>query len=167
LVYLADLAKNDIHVQTIEQIDPVFLILPASAFAKILEKVGESSKLGLTGRPLDRDIGLLSTSRLYHIGQKFVMFCPQFMDRKRSHLVYDISILVDEWASELLYIYTSWNSVSISGRPLVVLTISKNMLDNVNPQAISKVCRQRSTVIGALKKIKNGYLGGARVVMKK
>lgn len=51
------------------------------------------------------------------------------MDRRRSHLIYDISVLMDEWASELQYIYNSWNSVSISGRPLVVLTISRNMLD--------------------------------------
>lgn len=34
----ADLAKNDIYVQTIDEVDPVFLILPASAFAKILER---------------------------------------------------------------------------------------------------------------------------------
>lgn len=46
--------------------------------------------------------------------------------------MYDIRILMDEWSSELQYIYTSWNSVSISGRPLVVLIISKNMLQPVN-----------------------------------
>lgn len=63
------------------------------------------------------------------MGQKFVAFCPQFMDHRRSHLIYDISILMDEWSSELQYIYNSWNSVNISGRPLVVLTISRNMLD--------------------------------------
>jgi hypothetical protein len=34
----AELARNEINVQTIDEIDPVFLVLPASAFAKILEK---------------------------------------------------------------------------------------------------------------------------------
>lgn len=40
-------------------------------------RLGESNKLRLTGRPLDRDVELLSTSKLYHLGQKFVVFTPQ------------------------------------------------------------------------------------------
>lgn len=39
--------------------------------------------MGLSGRPLDRDIGLLSTSKLYQLGDKFIVFMPQFMDRHR------------------------------------------------------------------------------------
>ncbi|KAH7731141.1 phosphorylase B kinase alpha regulatory chain [Aphelenchoides avenae] len=163
-----ELAQSDIEVQMLRDIDPVFSVQPASVFAKILQKLGESNKLRLTGRPLDRDVELLSTSKLYHLGQKFVVFTPQFMDRRRSHLMYDIRILMDEWSSELQYIYTSWNSVSISGRPLVVLIISKNMLQpdcsSMTPRLLNR--RQKSTVLGALKKIKNGYIGGARVVMK-
>lgn len=53
------------------------------------------------------------------------------MDNRRSHLTYDIRILMDQWSSELQYIYTSWNSSSISGRPLVVLVLTKNMLQTV------------------------------------
>ncbi|CAD5220381.1 unnamed protein product [Bursaphelenchus xylophilus] len=163
-----ELELNEIEAQMVHEIDPIFSIQPASAFAKILERVGESKKLNLTGRPADRDIGLLSTSRLYHLGQRFVAFLPQFMDRRRSYLMYDIRILMDEWASELHYIYTSWNSVSISGRPLVVLSISKNMLEASSIVLGNGLARrrQKSTVVGALKKIKNGYIGGARVVMK-
>src|SRR5690349_9196473 len=92
---------------------------------------------------MDRDVGLLTTSRLYQIGQKFVIFTPQvtssaffypfsqFMDSRRSHLMYDIRILMDEWSSELQYIYASWNSTSISGRPLVVLVVDSSMLTTV------------------------------------
>ncbi|KAK6034548.1 hypothetical protein COOONC_27952 [Cooperia oncophora] len=106
-----------------------FLSLSHSGF-----RIGQSKKLRLSGRPLDRDVGLLSTSRLYQIGQKFVIFTPQrlqFMDSRRSHLMYDIRILMDEWSSELQYIYASWNSVSISGRPLVVLVVNSDMLTTV------------------------------------
>lgn len=53
------------------------------------------------------------------------------MDRRRSHLMYDIRILMDEWSSELQYIYSTWNSTSVSGRPLVVLIVAKNMLEAV------------------------------------
>ncbi|ETN86560.1 phosphorylase kinase alpha/beta [Necator americanus] len=127
-----ELRLNGIEVQLIDEVDPVFTILPASSLAEIHSRIGQSKKLNLSGRPLDRDVGLLSTSRLYQIGQKFVIFTPQFMDSRRSHLMYDIRILMDEWSSELQYIYASWNSVSISGRPLVVLVVSGDMLTTVD-----------------------------------
>ena len=53
------------------------------------------------------------------------------MDSRRSHLMYDIRILMDEWSSELQYIYATWNSTSISGRPLVVLVVDSSMLTTV------------------------------------
>uniref|UniRef100_A0A8R1DXZ7 Phosphorylase b kinase regulatory subunit n=1 Tax=Caenorhabditis japonica TaxID=281687 RepID=A0A8R1DXZ7_CAEJA len=164
-----ELRAHDIHVQRVDEIDPVFTILPASALGHLLAKIGESKKLNLSGRPLDRPIGLLSTSRLYQIGNKFVIFTPQFMDSRRSHLMYDIRILTDEWSSELQYIYASWNSVSISGRPLVVLVVTQGMLSTEGLSHFSNIHLNRymkSTVIGAIKKINTGYLSGARVVMK-
>ncbi|CAB3403432.1 unnamed protein product [Caenorhabditis bovis] len=164
-----ELRAHDIFVQRVDEIDPVFTILPASALGHLLAKIGESKKLNLSGRPLDRPIGLLSTSRLYQIGNKFVIFTPQFMDSRRSHLMYDIRILTDEWSSELQYIYASWNSVSISGRPLVVLVVTQGMLSTEGLSHFSNIHLNRhmkSTVIGAIKKINTGYLSGARVVMK-
>ncbi|XGW13920.1 hypothetical protein V3C99_000306 [Haemonchus contortus] len=164
-----ELRANGINVQRIDEIDPVFTILPASSLAEFHSRIGQSKKLRLSGRPSDRDIGLLSTSRLYQIGQKFVIFTPQFMDSRRSHLMYDIRILMDEWSSELQYIYASWNSVSISGRPLVVLVINSDMLTTDGLSNFSNISLNRfmkSTVIGTIKKINTGYLGGARIVMR-
>uniref|UniRef100_A0A0K0EFG0 Phosphorylase b kinase regulatory subunit n=1 Tax=Strongyloides stercoralis TaxID=6248 RepID=A0A0K0EFG0_STRER len=163
------LAERDIDVQTLDEIDPIFTVQPASVFQKILGRFGECSKLKLTGRPEDRDIGLLTTSILYQLGQRFVVFTPLFMDRKRSHLFYDIRILMDEWASELQYIYTSWNSANMSGRPLVVLVVSKHMLHNnimyeKNEDGLPSI-EMKSTVIDTILKIKNGYIDGSRVVM--
>lgn len=54
------------------------------------------------------------------------------MDRKRSYLMYDIRILMNEWSSELQYIYSSWNNTSMSGRPLIVLIVANNMLEAVS-----------------------------------
>ncbi|PAV76210.1 hypothetical protein WR25_24343 [Diploscapter pachys] len=164
-----ELAKQKIFVQRVDQIDDeIFTILPASSLAHLLTRIGKSDKLKLTGRPIDREIGLLSTSRLYQIGQKFVIFTPQFMDSRRSHLMYDIRIMMDEWSSELQYIYASWNSVSISGRPLVVLIINNGMLstEGLSQLNISLNRHMMSTVVGTIKKISTGYLYGARVVMK-
>uniref|UniRef100_A0A7E4W9G5 Phosphorylase b kinase regulatory subunit n=1 Tax=Panagrellus redivivus TaxID=6233 RepID=A0A7E4W9G5_PANRE len=163
-----ELVENEMDVQLLSEVDPVFCIQPASSFARILARIGACEKLNLSGRPLDRDIGLLSTSKLYHLGDKFVVFTPQFMDRLRSHLMYDIRILMDEWTSELHYIYNAWNSTGLSGRPIVVLVVSKNMLQSDETTLQTSVLnrRQKSTVLGTIKKIKNGYIGGARVVMK-
>ncbi|XGW13918.1 hypothetical protein V3C99_000306 [Haemonchus contortus] len=139
-----ELRANGINVQRIDEIDPVFTILPASSLAEFHSRIGQSKKLRLSGRPSDRDIGLLSTSRLYQIGQKFVIFTPQ-------------------------YIYASWNSVSISGRPLVVLVINSDMLTTDGLSNFSNISLNRfmkSTVIGTIKKINTGYLGGARIVMR-
>ncbi|KJH46430.1 phosphorylase kinase alpha/beta [Dictyocaulus viviparus] len=165
----SELLANGISVQCVDEIDPVFTILPASSLAEIHAVIGQSKKLNLSGRPLDRDVGLLSTSRLYQIGDKFVIFTPQFMDSRRSHLMYDIRILMDEWSSELQYIYASWNSVSISGKPLVVLLVNNDMLTTDGLSSFSNISLNRfmkSTVLGTIKKINTGYLGGARVVMR-
>ncbi|EJD73824.1 phosphorylase b kinase regulatory subunit alpha [Loa loa] len=148
-----ELLAQGIQVQSISEIDEV---------------LGESAKLRLTGRPLDREIGVLSTSKLYQLGQKFVIFTPQFMDRKRSYLMYDIRILMNEWSSELQYIYSSWNNTSVSGRPLIVLIVAKNMLEaDMAPSDSSFTdIHMKASVIGTIKKIATGYIGGARVVMK-
>uniref|UniRef100_A0A158Q7D1 Phosphorylase b kinase regulatory subunit n=1 Tax=Elaeophora elaphi TaxID=1147741 RepID=A0A158Q7D1_9BILA len=154
-----ELLAQGIQVQNISEIDEVFCIQPT---------LGESRKLGLTGRPLDREIGVLSTSKLYQLGQKFVIFTPQFMDRKRSYLMYDIRILMNEWSSELQYIYSSWNNASVSGRPLIVLIVAKNMLeaDMTSSDSSFTDVHMKASVIGTIKKIATGYIGGARVVMK-
>ncbi|VIO90140.1 phosphorylase B kinase alpha regulatory chain, putative [Brugia malayi] len=163
-----ELLAQDIQVQNISEIDELFCIQPPSVFARILSRLGESEKLGLTGRPLDREIGVLSTSKLYQLGQKFVIFTPQFMDQKRSYLMYDIRILMNEWSSELQYIYSSWNNTSVSGRPLIVLIVAKNMLEaDMTPSDSSFTdVHMKASVIGTIKKIATGYIGGARVVMK-
>lgn len=163
-----DLLTHGIVVQSIGEVEEVFAIQPASSFAKILSRLGQSKKLNLTGRPLDIDVGVLSTSRIYQLERKFVIFTPQFMDRRRSHLMYDIRILMDEWSSELQYIYSTWNSTSVSGRPLVVLVVAKNMLeaDSSSNKSAFTSRHMISTVVGTIKKIATGYIGGARVVMK-
>lgn len=87
----------------------------------------------------------------------------QFMDRRRSYMMHDIRILMDEWRSELQYLCSCWNTAAISGRPLVVLVITKNMLDDkfdgapgfMNPH-------MKLTVVGTIKKISSGYVGGAK-----
>ncbi|VDK81106.1 unnamed protein product, partial [Onchocerca ochengi] len=154
-----ELLAQGVHVQNISEIDEVFCIQST---------LGESTKLGLTGRPLDREIGVLSTSKLYQLGQKFVIFTPQFMDRKRSYLMYDIRILMNEWSSVLQYIYSSWNNTSVSGRPLIVLIVAKNMLeaDMISCDSSFTDIHMKASVIGTIKKIATGYIAGARVVMK-
>lgn len=71
------LRDRDIRVQTIDEVDDFFSIQPASVFARILERLGQSDKMNLTGRPPERDVGLLSTSKFYQLGKRFIVFTPQ------------------------------------------------------------------------------------------
>lgn len=54
------------------------------------------------------------------------------MERGRSHLMHDIGILMDEWRSEMEYLHNCWNTSSISGRPLVLLVITKDMITRMS-----------------------------------
>ncbi|CDW58953.1 phosphorylase b kinase regulatory subunit alpha l iver isoform [Trichuris trichiura] len=86
-----------------------------------------------------------------------------------------MSILIDTLKSELLYVKASWN---VPGRPLVVLLISSGMITGMCSRkkvftygllvpAPSKDEQAPLGLIGALKKIKSGYLSGTRTIMGK
>lgn len=87
---------------------------------------------------------------------------------------------MDEWRSELMYIHSVWNNSNISGRPLVVLVgnmscalshlslsqvISENMMRG--GETMHRRHSSANVTVATLKKLKTGYLGGARVVLKK
>lgn len=93
-----------------------------------------------------RDVGLLSTSKIYTVDDRIFIFTPQvtfirllascrsiandlrdfqFTDWQRFYLTHDINILLDVMKSELFYVKTSWN---VPGRPLICVTLSRAMI---------------------------------------
>lgn len=69
------LAEHDIIVQTIAEVAPIE-VQPARVLSHLYTYLGRNKKLGLTGRK-SRDVGILSTSKLYTLQDRIFAFTPQ------------------------------------------------------------------------------------------
>ncbi|CDW54470.1 phosphorylase b kinase regulatory [Trichuris trichiura] len=151
------LAAQGIDVELVANADP-FVVLPAQILGRMYAQLGRNAKMNLTGRR-SMDVGLLSTSKMYIVENRIFVFTPQFLDWSRFYLTHDLNILIDTMKSELLYVKTTWN---VPGRPLVVFVFSSAMVTGATEDKQVPL-----GMIGALKKIKSGYLSGTRTVMGK
>lgn len=90
------LAEHDLHVQTITEVAPIevsqrenrnlkcvvlesvilFQVQPARVLSHLYTYLGRNKKLGLSGRK-SRDVGILSTSKLYSLKDRVFAFTPQ------------------------------------------------------------------------------------------
>lgn len=69
------LAEHDLHVQTITDVAPIE-VQPARVLSHLYTYLGRNKKLGLSGRK-SRDVGILSTSKLYSLKDRIFAFTPQ------------------------------------------------------------------------------------------
>jgi phosphorylase kinase alpha/beta subunit len=69
------LADHNFHVQTVSEVAPVE-VQPARVLSHLYTYLGRNKKLGLTGRK-SRDVGILSTSKLYSLKDRIFAFTPQ------------------------------------------------------------------------------------------
>uniref|UniRef100_A0A5S6QS11 Phosphorylase b kinase regulatory subunit n=1 Tax=Trichuris muris TaxID=70415 RepID=A0A5S6QS11_TRIMR len=153
----AKLAAQGIEVELVGNADP-FVVLPAHTLGLMYAQLGRNPKMNLSGRK-STDVGLLSTSKMYIVENRIFVFTPQFLDWRRFYLTHDLNILIDTMKSELLYVKATWN---VPGRPLVVLVFSSAMVTGASQDKQVPL-----GMVGALKKIKSGYLSGTRTVMGK
>ncbi|PSN48873.1 putative phosphorylase b kinase regulatory subunit alpha [Blattella germanica] len=106
------LRQHDIIVQTIDEVAPIE-VQPA----RVLRR---NKKLGLTGRK-SRDVGILSTSKLYSLHDRVFAFTPQLTDLTRFYIASDYELMIDIFKSELNFLKSSWQNML--GRPLVVMAM--------------------------------------------
>lgn len=66
---------HDIYLQTIEEVLPIE-VQPARLLSHLYSYLGKNEKLKLSGR-VSKDIGILSTSKLYSLQDKIFVFTPQ------------------------------------------------------------------------------------------
>nr|XP_009293853.1 phosphorylase b kinase regulatory subunit alpha, skeletal muscle isoform-like isoform X1 [Danio rerio] len=161
VVQVSILAENDeikhllqghgIDSETLEDIHPI-RVQPSRVLSHIYARLGRNQRLGLTGRPYRR-IGVLGTSKFYIIRDTIFTFTPQFVDHQEFYLALDNHMIVEMLRVDLSYLCSHWR---MTGRPTVTFPISHGMLSDdykqVNP-----------TVLATLKKLQDGYFGGARV----
>ncbi|XP_028993202.1 phosphorylase b kinase regulatory subunit alpha, skeletal muscle isoform isoform X4 [Betta splendens] len=145
------LLKNGIDVETVADIHPIH-VQPSRVLSHIYARLGRNTRLGLTGRPYRR-IGVLGTSKLYIIRNNIFSFTPQFIDHQQFYLALDNKMIVEMLRTEISYLSSRWR---MTGRPTVTFPISQTMLteDHLNLDP---------AVLATLRKLQDGYFGGARI----
>ncbi|XP_071315557.1 phosphorylase b kinase regulatory subunit alpha, skeletal muscle isoform isoform X11 [Trachinotus anak] len=145
------LLKNGIDVETVADIHPIH-VQPSRVLSHIYARLGRNPRLGLTGRPYRR-IGVLGTSKFYIIRNTIFSFTPQFIDHQQFYMALDNKMIVEMLRTEIAYLSSRWR---MTGRPTVTFPISQTMLseDRTNLD---------SAVLATLKKLQDGYYGGARI----
>ncbi|CAB3256643.1 unnamed protein product [Arctia plantaginis] len=111
------LLEYDLHVQTISEVAPIE-VQPARVLSHLYTYLGRNKKLGLSGRK-SRDVGILSTSKLYSLNDRIFAFTPQFSDMTRFYIASDFELMVDTLKAEINFLKSAWQN--LLGRPLVVL----------------------------------------------
>ncbi|XP_052002634.1 phosphorylase b kinase regulatory subunit alpha, skeletal muscle isoform isoform X3 [Xyrauchen texanus] len=147
----AILVKNGIDVETVADIHPI-RVQPSRVLSHIYARLGRNERLGLTGRPYRR-IGVLGTSKLYIIRKTIFTFTPQFIDHQQFYLALDNKMIVEMLRTDLSYLSSHWR---MTGRPTVSFPISQTML-NEDHTGLDPA------VLATLKKLQDGYFGGARI----
>ncbi|XP_074037667.1 probable phosphorylase b kinase regulatory subunit alpha isoform X1 [Leptinotarsa decemlineata] len=146
------LAEHDIHVQTIADVAPIE-VQPARVLSHLYTYLGRNKKLGLSGRK-SRDVGILSTSKLYSLGDKIFAFTPQFTDMSQNYTATDYELMIDICKGELNFLKSSWQNML--GRPLVTVVCRRlHLEDGKLPLAM----------ITTMKKLNSGYINGTRVTL--
>uniref|UniRef100_A0A1A8RTE2 Phosphorylase b kinase regulatory subunit n=1 Tax=Nothobranchius rachovii TaxID=451742 RepID=A0A1A8RTE2_9TELE len=144
------LMKNGIEVETVADIHPLH-VQPSRVLSHIYARLGRNPRLGLTGRPYRR-IGVLGTSKFYIIRNTIFAFTPQFIDHQQFYLALDNKMIVEMLRTEIAYLSSRWR---ITGRPTVTFPISQSMLTEDHTDL-------DPAVLATLKKLQDGYFGGAR-----
>ncbi|VEN63546.1 unnamed protein product [Callosobruchus maculatus] len=146
------LAEHDIVVQTIAEVAPIE-VQPAKVLSHLYTYLGRNKKLGMSGRK-SRDVGILSTSKLYSLGDKIFAFTPQFTDMSQNYVASDYELMIDICKSEINFLKSSWQNML--GRPLVTIVCRRvHLEDGKLPLAM----------MTTMKKLKSGYINGTRVTL--
>ncbi|XP_065533425.1 phosphorylase b kinase regulatory subunit alpha, liver isoform isoform X3 [Lathamus discolor] len=149
------LQDHGIHVQSIADIHPL-RVQPARILSNLYTMLGRNKNMKLSGRP-HRHIGVLGTSKLYVIRNQIFAFTPQFTDQHHFYLALDNQMIVEMLKIELAYLTSCWR---MTGRPTLTFPITHTMLvddgTDIHP-----------AVLATIRKLEDGYFGGARVKIGK
>ncbi|NWH15439.1 KPB1 kinase, partial [Grus americana] len=147
----AVLRKEDIDVETVADVYPI-RVQPARILSHIYARLGRNKQMCLTGRPY-RHMGVLGTSKLYNIRKNIFTFTPQFIDQQQFYLALDNKMIVEMLRTDLSYLCSRWR---MTGRPTITFPISHTMLDETGSSV-------HPAVLATLRKLRDGYFGGARI----
>ncbi|HLO86831.1 MAG TPA: glycoside hydrolase family 15 protein [Nostocaceae cyanobacterium] len=143
----AKLEVHGIETQTPTQVETI-QVRKSEEFSQIYTQIGRNDKLGLTGRPVRR-LRSLTTSRIFRLDGKTVVFLPSFLDAQQFYLTLDYHFLIDQIRTELAYIQKYWNDL---GRPTMTLMITRTMLETGS-----------DALLELMQELKDGVCNGVQV----
>uniref|UniRef100_A0A8B9PYB0 Phosphorylase b kinase regulatory subunit n=1 Tax=Apteryx owenii TaxID=8824 RepID=A0A8B9PYB0_APTOW len=149
------LQNHGINVQSIADIHPL-RVQPARILSNLYTMLGRNKSMKLSGRP-HRHIGVLGTSKLYVIRNQIFAFTPQFTDQHHFYLALDNQMIVEMLKTELAYLTSCWR---MTGRPILTFPITHTML-------VDDGADIHPAVLATIRKLEDGYFGGARVKIGK
>jgi phosphorylase kinase alpha/beta subunit len=119
-----ELEAQGVITQTPPQIEPI-QIRRASELAAAYNQIGRNDPLHLTGRPIRR-LRSLTTSKVFQIQGRTIVFLPSFLDPQKFYLMLDRDFLVAQIRGELAYIRRHWRQ---EGRPTLTLLLTRALLE--------------------------------------
>ncbi|XP_032082859.1 phosphorylase b kinase regulatory subunit alpha, liver isoform isoform X3 [Thamnophis elegans] len=149
------LRHHGINVQSIVDLSPT-RVQPSRILSNLYAKLGRNKNMKLSGRPY-RHIGVLGTSKLYIIRNQIFTFTPQFTDQHHFYLALDNRMIVEMLRTELAYLTSCWR---MTGRPTLTFPITSTMLVDDGTDI-------DSAILATIRKLGDGYFGGARVKLGK
>ena len=96
------LSDQGIKLETLHDTRPIS-VKPAAMLAKLFSYLGRNAKLGLSGRS-NRDVGILTTSKVYKVQDKVFVFTPASFDRMVNYIDTDPSLAMSTLAYGLNYL---------------------------------------------------------------
>ncbi|XP_063970677.1 phosphorylase b kinase regulatory subunit alpha, liver isoform-like [Lytechinus pictus] len=146
------LKEHGIQIKTVAEVAPI-KIRPARAMCNITRLMGHNDKLGLSGN-VKKEVGILSTSKLYSIHEKIIAFLPQFMDHHQFYLALDNDLLASICMNDMSYLRYNWREL---GRPTMCIEVRHSMMEDDDIQR---------AILNIFHKFHSGYVNGVQVQMR-
>jgi len=127
---------SGIRAEILEQVSPL-RVVHSRKLIDLFGMLGCNPKLALSGRP-PRRMRILTTSRPYAMNGQQVLFVPQQLDRQDFYLGRDNVYLAGKLRSEIGFVHRYWRQ---PGMPLVVLWITRDMLEAANSEVLLDLLR--------------------------
>eukprot|EP00057_Strongylocentrotus_purpuratus_P027467 XP_011681941.1 PREDICTED: probable phosphorylase b kinase regulatory subunit alpha [Strongylocentrotus purpuratus] len=144
--------EHGIQIQTVAEVAPI-KIRPAKALCNITRLMGHNDKLGLSGN-VKKEVGILSTSKLYAIHEKIIAFLPQFLDHHQFYLALDNDLLASICMNDMSYLRYNWREL---GRPTMCIEVRHSMMEDDDVQR---------AMINIFQKFQSGYVNGVHVQLR-
>ena len=146
----ARLAAAGIASQTADEW-PDVCFAEAEDLSRILQEVGRSEKLALSGRPFRR-LRSLATAQAYRIGGRLHLFFGQFQNPNSFYVAFDNRLLLAQFRAELSYVARHWDQ---PGAPMLLFKLRPVALDGDGADA----------VIAVLQELQGGHCAGVPVAL--